>query len=115
MKADPLDNVIAAPLLRYLQIKLRQSGLRYLKTPARFAGGVGNRVYGFHLQDAAEEFSKPVVLRLFSQYGDATRVRREFALQNALADLRSPAPRVFIQEDDSIPRATRPNGSPTMS
>lgn len=100
MTPDPLDDLIEVPLLRYLQSKLQQPNLRYLKMPTRFAGGVENRVYGFHLQDAAEEFSKPLILRLFSQLGDANRVRREFTLQNALADLGFPSPRAFVCEED---------------
>src|ERR1700731_767931 len=100
MTPDPLDALIEGPLLQSLQVKLEQPNLRYLKTPARFPGGVENRVYGFHLQDADAEFSRPLILRLFSRHGDSTRARREFALQNAVADLGFPAPRVFVCEDD---------------
>lgn len=100
MTPHPPDDLIEELLLRYLQIKLQEPGLRYLQTPAPFSGSFENRVCGFQLQHAAVEFSKPLVVRLFSQLGDATRAHREFALQNALADLGFPSPRVFVCEDD---------------
>ncbi len=95
------DDRIEELLLRYLQTKLRHEDLRYLTPPARFAGSFENRVYGFQLSSPEKRFSGPLVLRLFSQAGDAARGDREFALQNALADLGFPAPRVFLSEDDS--------------
>lgn len=101
MTPHPPYDLIDEQLLRYLQTKLRQADLRYLKPPARFAGGFENRVYGFQLQPTAKQFSGPLVLRLFSQLGDTIRVHREFALQNALADLGFPAPRVLVSEDDA--------------
>jgi aminoglycoside phosphotransferase (APT) family kinase protein len=94
------DDRIEELLLRYLQTKLRQPDLRYLTPPARFAGGFENRVYSFQVLSTAKRFSGPLVLRLFSRAGDAARGHRESALQNALADLGFPAPRVFVSEDD---------------
>jgi aminoglycoside phosphotransferase (APT) family kinase protein len=93
-------DLVEAPLLRYLQTKLRQPDLRYLVVPALFAGGFENRVYGFQLEPTEQEFSGPLVLRLFEPQGETARVHHEFALQNALADLGFPAPRVFVSEDD---------------
>jgi len=106
MVRDPLDDLVAAPLLRYLQLKLEAPNLRYLKMPFRFHGGVENRVYGFHLQDveaslSQPEFLPPLILRLFGQHRDATQMIRECAVQNAVADLGFPAPRVLMSEDDS--------------
>lgn len=100
MTPQPTDDLVEAQLLRYLQVKLRQPGLRYLNRPARFAGGFENRVYRFQLRHPEAQFAGTLVLRLFAQLGDAARVHREFALQNALADSGFPAPRVFVSEDD---------------
>jgi aminoglycoside phosphotransferase (APT) family kinase protein len=100
MTPHPPDDLVEALLLRFLQTKLRQPDLRYLTFPARFAGGFENRVYGFQLRPTAQPFSGPLVLRLLAQHGDVARVHHEFALQNALADLGFPAPRVFVSEDD---------------
>ena len=97
---DPVDEQIEAPLLRYLQARLKQPNLRYLQRPQRFAGGVENRVYGFCLNDAAAEFANPLILRLFAPHDEPARGQRECALQNALADLGFPAPRALIAEVD---------------
>jgi aminoglycoside phosphotransferase (APT) family kinase protein len=100
MMRDPVDDQIQAPLLRYLQARLKQPNLGYLQTPQRFAGGVENRVYGFSLHDAGEDFSKPLILRLFAPHDEPTRGHRECALQNALANLGFPAARALLSEVD---------------
>jgi aminoglycoside phosphotransferase (APT) family kinase protein len=62
------------------------------------SGGHDATILRFSLQDAPEPLSGPLVLRLFQANVDAHRAPREAAVQNALAALGYPAPRVFVTE-----------------
>ena len=62
------------------------------------SGGYDATILRFSLQSAPDPFSGPLVLRLFQATDDAQRATREAAVQNALAELGYPAPRVFIAE-----------------
>ena len=66
----------------------------------RFASGVENRVYAFRLNAVEPELSGPLVLRLYANTADGERARAEGAVQNAVASLGFPAPRVRHVCDD---------------
>jgi aminoglycoside phosphotransferase (APT) family kinase protein len=92
------DEDIAHSLLNYLRAVTACPGLAYSEGPARMSGGYDATIVRFSLQNAPDSFSGPLVLRLFQANVDARRAPREAAVQNALAELGYPAPRVFIAE-----------------
>ncbi len=62
------------------------------------SGGYDATILRFSLRSAPNPFSGPLVLRLLQATAGAQRALREAAVQNALAELGYPAPRVFIAE-----------------
>ena len=72
--------------------------LAYDEAPTRMSGGYDATILRFSLQSAPDPFSGPLVLRLFQPTVTADRAPREGAVQNALAQLGYPAPRVFVAE-----------------
>ena len=72
--------------------------LAYGEAPTRMSGGYDATILRFSLQSAPDPFSGPLVLRLFQPTVTADRAPREGAVQNALAQLGYPAPRVFVAE-----------------
>jgi len=67
------------------------------------SGGYDATILRFGLRGAPDALSGPLVLRLFQPTVDTQRASRETAVQNALAELGYPAPRVFITEARSEP------------
>lgn len=94
----PPDTELDLRLLAYLVDRLDVPGLAYVEPPKRLTGGYDAAIFAFRLAGAAAPFDRPLVLRRYRLQGDATRARREAAVQNALADLDFPAPRVFVTE-----------------
>jgi aminoglycoside phosphotransferase (APT) family kinase protein len=92
------DEDIVRSLLDYLRSLTACRVLAYAEAPARMSGGYDATIFSFSLQGAPDPFSGPLVLRLFQATVDAQRAPREAAVQNALAELGYPAPRVFIVE-----------------
>jgi len=92
------DEEIVRSLLEYLRAATACPALAYGEAPARMSGGYDATILRFSLQGAPEPFAGPLVLRLFQATVDAQRAQREGAVQNALADLGYPAPRVFVAE-----------------
>lgn len=91
--ADAIE--IDAPLLEYLCSALSAPELAYAEPPARILGGFDTLVYGFRLDGAPDEFSGPLVLRIFHNDPRPERVRFERAVQNEVASQGYPAPRVL--------------------
>jgi hypothetical protein len=89
---------IVRSLLGYLRSLTACQLLAYAEAPARMSGGYDATILRFSLASAPDPFSGPLVLRLFQATVDAQRALREAAVQNALADLGYPAPRVFVAE-----------------
>ena len=92
------ENVIQS-LLEYIRSTTARRGLAYAETPTRMSGGFDATILGFSLRGAPEPFSGPLVLRLFQADADGRRAPREAAIQNALAELGYPAPRVLVAEE----------------
>src|ERR1700685_4490154 len=85
-------------LLDYLRSATACPALAYAEAPTRMSGGYDATILRFSLRDAPAPFSGPLVLRLFQATVDEDRAPREAAVQNALAELEFPAPRVFAAE-----------------
>ena len=92
------DEDIVRSLLEYLRSVTVRPRLDYAEAPTRMIGGYDATILSFSLQGAPAPFSGPLVLRLFQPAVDKQRALREAAVQNALADLGYPAPRVFAAE-----------------
>jgi|SRR5208282_1783074 len=92
------DEDIVGSLLDYLRSLTACRVLAYAEAPTRMTGGYDATIFRFSLQGAPDPFSGPLVLRLFQATVDARRAPCEAAVQNALAELGYPAPRVFIVE-----------------
>jgi aminoglycoside phosphotransferase (APT) family kinase protein len=92
------DEDIVRALLDYLRSATACPALAYAEAPTRMSGGYDATILRFSLEGAPESLSGPLVLRLFQATVDAQRAPREAAVQNALAGLGYPAPRVFVSE-----------------
>jgi aminoglycoside phosphotransferase (APT) family kinase protein len=89
---------IVLSLLDYLRSVSACPGLAYAGAPARMSGGYDATMLSFALRGAPDPLSAPLVLRLFQATADRQRAPREAAVQNALADLSYPAPKVLLAE-----------------
>jgi len=85
---------VARALLGWLSDRLGRVDLDYAAVPERLFGGNQAFVYGFRLADAPPEYSGRLVVRILREgAGDA---KLEAELQNAVAALGYPAPRVWF-------------------
>ncbi len=96
MTDEPTGAEVASGLLAHLQGVLRQPGLAYADPPTRVTGGFDTMIYGFRLRGAAEEWSDPLILRVFRQHDDPVRARWEGVVQTAVVQLGYPAPRILL-------------------
>src|ERR1700722_17857432 len=100
--AEP-PNGIADALLDHLRTRTGRRDLAYAEPPERMSGGFDATILKFRLRDAPDPLAGSLVLRLLQPSADPHRVSREGAVQNALAELGFPAPRVFLIEPDKAP------------
>jgi aminoglycoside phosphotransferase (APT) family kinase protein len=94
------DTALSERLLRYLQSATQDPALAYAETPRRITGGFEAAIFGFRLGPAPPPFAGPLVLRLFQASRHPQAVRREAAVQNALASMAYPAARVVVIETE---------------
>jgi aminoglycoside phosphotransferase (APT) family kinase protein len=92
------DEDLVLSLLDYLRSHTACPALAYADAPTRMSGGYDATILTFSLRGVPDQLSGPLVLRLFQANVDAQRAPREAAVQNALAELGYPAPRVFVTE-----------------
>jgi aminoglycoside phosphotransferase (APT) family kinase protein len=92
------DEDIVLALLDYLRAATACPSLSYREPPTRMRGGFDATILSFSLRGAPDKFSGPLVLRLFQPTVDPNRATREAAVQNAVAQMDFPAPRVFVAE-----------------
>jgi aminoglycoside phosphotransferase (APT) family kinase protein len=92
------DEDIVLALLDYLRAVTACTALAYAEAPTRMSGGYDATILRFSLRSAPDPFTGPLVLRLFQPSVDARRAAGEAAVQNALAELGYPAPKVFAAE-----------------
>jgi aminoglycoside phosphotransferase (APT) family kinase protein len=92
----------AERLLSLLRDRTGQEGATFAEAPKQVSGGFDTSIYRFRLKGASEEWSKPLVLRLFrpDSRGEA---RREKAVHDVVNAADYPAPRVLLAEEDRTP------------
>jgi aminoglycoside phosphotransferase (APT) family kinase protein len=100
---EPLLGGGADRLLAYLRDASGQPELLYADPPARITGGNETFIYGFSLSGAQrDEYRRPLILRAYRQgYVRPDQARFEATVQNAIAGLGYPAPRVFTMTPDA--------------
>lgn len=100
------ESEVASCLLAYLRSMLENASLNYAEPPVRITGGFDTRIYGFRLQGASQELSSSLILRVFPEDNPlltltpAERARFESAVQNTVAGLGYPAPRVLFDSTE---------------
>jgi aminoglycoside phosphotransferase (APT) family kinase protein len=98
----PFDDAeIATRLLHHLARVLDCPDAVYLAAPARIQGGFDTTIFGFTLDRVPPPLQGPLILRLSLANADAARVKLETVVQNTLADMDFPAPRVMVTESDA--------------
>ncbi len=94
------DAEIAKRLLHHLARAFDCPDAAYLAGPARIQGGFDTTIFGFALDGVPPPLQGPLILRLSSTDADPARVKLETVVQNTLADMGYPAPRVALTESD---------------
>ena len=97
----PDDAEIARRLLHHLARAFDCPDAVYLAGPARIQGGFDTTIFGFTLDRVPTDLQGPLILRLSHANADPARVKLETVVQNTLADMEFPAPRVMVAETDS--------------
>lgn len=101
--AGPTLPDIANRLLAHLRAELDDAGVGYRAPPAPLSGGYETRMARFELAGAPEQWSGPLVLRIYAANQSLQRAQYEAAVQNSLADQGYPVPRaLFTGADDAI-------------
>jgi aminoglycoside phosphotransferase (APT) family kinase protein len=87
-------DALGARLLGHLRGVLEQPELEFAEPPSPVSGGFATRIFAFRVRGAEAAWSGPLILRVLTRETDPLRVLRERAVQNAVAALGYPAPRV---------------------
>jgi aminoglycoside phosphotransferase (APT) family kinase protein len=91
---------LARRLLDHLREMLHEPALEFGESPTPISGGYDTKIFAFRLTGAPAPFSGPLILRLLGPKHDPSRALRERAVQNAVATLGYPAPRVLAASSD---------------
>lgn len=82
-------------LLSYLRSELQDQRLTYSTPPTPVEGGYDTAIYRFQLEGASDEFSEPLILRVFAG-SSSGRAGFESLVQGAVSGVGYPAPRVYF-------------------
>lgn len=107
MGSATAGGAIAGPLLRFLRAELVSESLTFAEPPSQITGGFDTMVYSFQLLDAPPDWARPLILRVFRPDSAPDQASFEAAVQNNIASLDYPAPRVLASTDnqDALGRA----------
>ena len=94
------DAEVAKRLLNYLARAFGCPNAVYLVEPVRIQGGFDAAIFGFTLDRVPPALVGPLILRLGHANADPGRVKLETVVQNTLAEMGFPAPRVMATESD---------------
>src|SRR5689334_6225349 len=97
----PDDADIARRLLHHLARAFDCADAAYAAGPARIQGGFDTAIFGFTLDRVPPALAGPLILRLSHAGADPARVKLETVVQNTLAGMGFPAPRVMATESDA--------------
>lgn len=99
---------VAVRLLAHLRQEM-DAGLGFAAPPATLTGGFETRMFRFELAGASDEWTGPLVLRVYPPANPPQRATWESAIQNSLAEQGYPAPPVLHAGTD-----TRVLGAPFL-
>jgi aminoglycoside phosphotransferase (APT) family kinase protein len=94
------DAEVGQRLLHHLARAFGCPDAAYVAGPARIQGGFDAAIFGFTLDRVAPPLLGPLILRLSHADADPGRVKLETVVQNTLAEMHFPAPRVIVTESD---------------
>ena len=94
------DAEVAQRLLYHLAHVFGCPDAVYIAGPARIQGGFDAAIFGFTLDRVPPSLAEPLILRLSRADADPGRVKLETVVQNTLAEMGFPAPRVMVTESD---------------
>ncbi|WP_108513816.1 phosphotransferase [Bradyrhizobium algeriense] len=94
------DAEVAQRLLYHLARAFGCPDAVYLAGPMRIQGGFDAAIFGFTLDRVPPPLVGPLILRLSHADADPGRVKLETVVQNTLAEMGFPAPRVMVTESD---------------
>ena len=94
------DEEVAQRLLYHLARAFGCPDVVYLAGPMRIQGGFDAAIFGFTLDRVPRPMVGPLILRLSHADADPGRVKLETVVQNTLAEMGFPAPRVMVTESD---------------
>ncbi|HEX9360758.1 MAG TPA: phosphotransferase [Bradyrhizobium sp.] len=94
------DAEVARRLLDHLAHAFGCPDAVYLAGPTRIQGGFDAAIFGFTLDRVTPPLVGPLILRLSHANADPARVKLETIVQNTLAEMGFPAPRVIVTESD---------------
>jgi aminoglycoside phosphotransferase (APT) family kinase protein len=94
------DAAITKRLLYHLTRAFGCPDAVYLVEPVRIQGGFDAAIFGFTLDRVPPHLAGPLILRLGHANADPGRVKLETVVQNTLAEMGFPAPRVMVTESD---------------
>src|SRR5229473_499977 len=94
------DAEIAKRMLHHLAHAFGCPDAVYLAEPVRIQGGFDAAIFGFTLDRVPPPLVGPLILRLGHSNADPERVKLETVVQNTLAEMGFPAPRVMTTESD---------------
>ena len=94
------DAEVAQRLLYHLARAFGCPDAVYIAGPARIQGGFDTTIFGFTLDRVPPPLAGTLILRLSHADADPGRVKLETVIQNTLAEMGFPAPRVMVTESD---------------
>ena len=94
------DAEVAQRLLYHLARAFGCPDVVYLAGPMRIQGGFDAAIFGFTLDRVPPPLVGSLILRLSHADADPGRVKLETVVQNTLAEMGFPAPRVMVTESD---------------
>jgi aminoglycoside phosphotransferase (APT) family kinase protein len=94
------DSEIAERLLSHLASTFACADAVYAAPPLRIQGGFDAAIFGFALDRVPPSLTGPLILRLGRPNTDPGRMKLETIIQDTLAEMGFPAPRVMLTEVD---------------
>jgi aminoglycoside phosphotransferase (APT) family kinase protein len=95
---------VTFPLLEFLQWHYGVRVVRYLQQPTPILEGYESYIYQFQLQPSEgfpRAFSRPLILKLYSNHNGEKRLHHEFAVQRRMHSLGYPTPEPILYECQS--------------